>query len=242
MITEDKIFNQERSAADFEFDEEVVGVFDDMVSRSVPFYGEIQRMMAEIVRDHAVPDTNVYDLGCATGNTLLAMDRVLDPSVGFVGVDNSAEMLSRCEEKLKKAGVERTFSLECAHLDANLRMADSSVAVLCLTLQFVRPPLRQGLLQAVHGQLNDGGCLILVEKLICEDPGLNRSFIRYYYDFKRRMHYSDLEIAQKRESLENVLVPYTGEENAAVLRQCGFAEVETFFRWYNFAGMVALKA
>ena len=45
----DKVFNQPREASDFKFGNEVVTVFDDMVSRSVPFYGEIQRMIAEIV-------------------------------------------------------------------------------------------------------------------------------------------------------------------------------------------------
>jgi tRNA (cmo5U34)-methyltransferase len=80
-----------------------------------------------------------------------------------------------------------------------------------------------------------------VEKLLCEDPLLNRSYIQYYYDFKRRRKYSEMEISQKREALENVLIPYTLEENVQLLRDCGFREVETFFRWYNFSGLIALR-
>ena len=38
---------------DFKFGEQVVSVFDDMVDRSVPFYREMQRMIAEkIIRQH----------------------------------------------------------------------------------------------------------------------------------------------------------------------------------------------
>ncbi len=239
--SEDKIFDQEREPRDFEFREEVVAVFDDMVNRSVPFYGEIQRMLAELSRDFAVPGTNLYDLGCATGNTLLAMDTFLDPNVGFVGVDGSAEMLQKCERKFQAAGVGRKVRLQEEDIGQGVTIENASVVVLCLTLQFIRPIHRERLVRSIYDQLNPGGCILLVEKLLCSDPLLNRSYIRYYYDFKRRMKYSEMEIAQKREALENVLIPYTLEENSALLRHCGFREVEAFFRWYNFSGMIALK-
>jgi tRNA (cmo5U34)-methyltransferase len=131
--------------------------------------------------------------------------------------------------------------LEQADIGGPVKIDNASVVVLCLTLQFIRPIHRERLVRSIYDQLNPGGCLLLVEKLLCEDPTLNRAYIRYYYDFKRRMKYSELEIAQKREALENVLIPYTLRENESLLRECGFRDVETFFRWYNFAGMVALK-
>jgi tRNA (cmo5U34)-methyltransferase len=58
---------------------------------------------------------------------------------------------------------------------------------------------------------------------------------------KRRKGYSDLEISQKREALENVLIPYRPEENRRLLLESGFRHVEEFFRWYNFGAMVAVK-
>ena len=52
--TQDKVFAEPREAiADFRFGAEVAQVFDDMLSRSVPFYGEIQRMVAELAQDIA---------------------------------------------------------------------------------------------------------------------------------------------------------------------------------------------
>src|SRR5689334_10014620 len=50
---------------DFAFDATTVRVFDNMVNRSVPFYGEIQRMTAELAGEFAVPGSTVYDLGCS---------------------------------------------------------------------------------------------------------------------------------------------------------------------------------
>ena len=46
----DRIFAQEAEAFDFTFNAEVATVFDDMVSRSVPYYGEMQRMMKSCVK------------------------------------------------------------------------------------------------------------------------------------------------------------------------------------------------
>lgn len=240
-MTKDKIFDGLREASDFEFRDEVVAVFDDMVNRSVPFYGEIQRMLAELARDWAVPGTKVYDLGCATGNTLLALDPFLDPTVGFVGIDDSEEMLDRCRSKFSEAGVDRPVRLEKVDIGNDLSLDNASVVVLCLTLQFVRPIYRERLIRSVYEQMNENGCLLLVEKLVCDEPRLNRDYIRYYYDFKRKMNYSDMEIAQKREALENVLIPYSLRENTSLLSDSGFSTVETFFRWFNFSGIVALK-
>jgi tRNA (cmo5U34)-methyltransferase len=38
-----------------------------------------------------------------------------------------------------------------------------------------------------------------------------------------------------------VLVPYRPEENIELLKEAGFQTIETFFRWYNFMGFVAVK-
>ena len=63
---QDKVFAAPRErVGDFTFNEEVAAVFDDMVDRSVPFYQEIQRMVAELAVDFAQPGSNVYDLGCS---------------------------------------------------------------------------------------------------------------------------------------------------------------------------------
>jgi len=70
---------------------------------------------------------------------------------------------------------------------------------------------------------------------------LNRLFIKYYYDMKRRNGYSDVEISQKREALENVLIPYRAQENVELLEASGFRHVDQFFRWYNFCALIAVK-
>lgn len=238
----DRLFSEKvQREGDFRFDDKTAQVFDDMVERSVPFYGELQRMTTEIAADFAVPGGNLYDFGCATGTTLIALDRTVDPGVRFVGLDNSADMLGKAREKMKRAGVTRACSLIEADLNRPVEVENASVSLLLLTLQFVRPLYRERFVRSIAQGTNERGCLILIEKLTSPDTLFNRLFIDYYYRFKRRNGYSDTEIARKREALENVLIPYREEENRDLLLNAGFKSVETFFRWYNFCGFVAVK-
>ena len=238
----DQLFDAEATgSSDFRFDQKTAAVFDNMVSRSVPFYHEIQRMTGEIAGDFAVDGTNLFDLGCSTGTTLLQLDPSVSNGVRFVGVDNSADMLDKAREKLKAHGLTRPFDLQLADLHRDRPVENASVVVINLTLQFIRPLYRERVVKSVFEGLNDQGCLILVEKQTMPDSLLNRLFIRYYYEMKRRNGYSEVEIAQKREALENVLIPYRPEENREMLKSVGFKYAEEFFRWYNFAGMIAVK-
>ena len=243
MITnKDEVFKKPiEQSTDFKFDKQVVTVFDDMVTRSVPFYLEIQRMIAELADAHAIKGTSIYDLGCSTGTSMISMNEKVSKDIRFVGIDDSPQMLDQCRNNLLKAGFEREFDLITCDLNKSVPVNNASVVVLCLTLQFIRPLYRVKLLEQIHKGIVEGGCLILVEKILGEESTFNRDFIKYYYDYKKRNHYSDLEISQKREALENVLIPYKLSEDIEMLLSSGFSHCEVFFKWYNFAGIIALK-
>jgi len=238
----DQVFKEKiQKVSDFEFGATVASVFDDMVNRSVPFYGEIQRMMAEQAADYVKSGTDVYDLGCATGTTLIGMNTSIEEDIRFIGIDDSSEMLAKCQTKLEEAGLKRPFELRVADLNESLEISNASVIISCLTLQFVRPINRKKLLKCIFDGLCSGGALILVEKILAEDSAFNRDFIKYYYNYKRRNDYSEMEISQKREALENILIPYKLSENITLLTEIGFAHCEVFFKWYNFVGLLAVK-
>jgi len=244
MPAKDQIFSKPLPRVeDFDFGEKTAVVFDDMLDRSVPYYAEIQRMVAELAADFAEPGGVVYDLGCSTGTTFLAIDRLLAdrPDIGFVGLDSSPEMLSRARDKLRREGIGRSCDLRLADFNHGVDLPGASVVIMLLTLQFVRPLHRECLLGGVYRNLREKGCVILVEKVLGEFSTFNRLFIEHYYEMKRRSGYSGLEISQKREALENVLIPYRLEENRELLRRAGFREIDVFFKWYNFCGIIAAK-
>jgi tRNA (cmo5U34)-methyltransferase len=239
----DEVFREQYAKpSDFKFSSKVAGVFDDMVNRSVPYYEEMQRMVAELAADHANENSKIYDLGCSTGTTMIHMDQTVGDNVQFVGVDDSRDMLDKCRNKLEQAQFKHPFDLVVADLNQDVKIDNASVAVLVLTLQFVRPINRERLIKQIFDGLQSDGALILIEKILAEDSRFNRDFIKYYYDMKRRHHYSELEISQKREALENVLIPYKLSENITLLRDAGFEHCEVFFKWYNFTGIIAKKS
>src|SRR5262245_55876213 len=114
-----------------------------MLLRSVPFYAEMQRQIAEMASEFAVDGTNIYDLGCSAGTTMLNLDRTVSGAVKFVGVDYSPEMLAKCREKLIQHELTREHELICADLNQGVQIENASVVVMILTLQFVRPLYRE---------------------------------------------------------------------------------------------------
>ena len=241
MQSKDEVFREPQAIVDFNFGRKVAAVFDDMLDRSVPFYREIQRMVTEMAREFAMEGTNIYDLGCSTGNTMLSLHSVLHHKVKLIGVDSSQEMLDRCRENLRKAGFTRDHKLVHADLNDGIEIENASMVIMVLTLQFIRPLFRETLMHSILKGLNENGAFILVEKVLGEDSVFNRIFIKYYYELKKRNGYSELEIAQKREALENVLIPYKLLENRELLLRTGFRYCDVFFKWYNFCGIIALK-
>ncbi|RMH23687.1 MAG: carboxy-S-adenosyl-L-methionine synthase CmoA [Planctomycetota bacterium] len=240
----DTIFRSPARPGDFAFDAKVSSVFDDMVSRSVPHYADVQRMLADLTFAF-IPERGgvVCDLGCSTGTTidLLAAHPRRPEDLRFIGLDNSPHMLERARAKLAPIDAAGALDLRLADLNDEPEIPACNVALLNWTLQFVRPLHRESLLRRVHDALEPSGALLMAEKVLVSDSFLNRAYIDFYYDYKRRTGYTDEEIQRKREALENVLVPYRVEENVAMLRRCGFHTVDVFFRWFNFAAFVAVK-
>ena len=170
MVKKDEVFNIKfNKPSDFTFNSEVAGVFDDMVNRSVPFYEEIQRMVAEIAAEYIQEDGRIYDLGCSTGASFIHLESLVPAGVTFVGIDDSQDMLDKCMQKMNSIGSRHSLELKIADLNAEVQVEDASVVILCLTLQFVRPIHRSKLLRQIFNGMAPGGTLILVEKILAED-------------------------------------------------------------------------
>lgn len=235
----DILFKSAGPISKFEFNAPVVRVFEDMLTRSVPFYKECLELTVQLVQNYARPGKKVYDLGCSTGTLMLNLADRLPKSVKLVGIDNSPQMLKKATRKLKK------HSKRCEFIEADLQskldLTNTSVVVMNYTLQFIPPDKRGKMLKTIYQNLIPGGALVLIEKIKGESEGLENLFIEEHHRFKNSKGYSKMEIARKRQALEKVLVPLTAKQNENLLKRAGFREFETFFRWCNFTGWVALK-
>ncbi len=238
---EDRLYQDDSDPEDFEFNERVAEVFDDMLDRSIPFYQEVITATAQLLSQHLKEGDSICDLGCSTGTPLLEFARLLqNEGFSFIGIDNSQAMIDKARLKAQLYSQDKSISYRRGDI-SGLELPGSGAFILNYTLQFIRPLQRPPLIRRLYENLKPGGLLILSEKTICEDKWLNRRFIDVYHRFKRERGYSELEIARKREALENILVPFSVEENRALLSKAGFETVATFFQWFNFSSFVAIK-
>ncbi len=221
----------------FEFDEEVASVFDDMLNRSVPFYKENIKLQTDIINSLLKPDSKITDLGSSTGTLLINLAK-LGKNFNLTGIDNSEAMIQRAKNKAKAFGADVQF-INADFLEFDFSNSDAVIAN--YTVQFIRPLKREKLIKKIYDSLKNNGIFLMSEKLITENKKLNKIMIDIYYEYKKEMGYSEFEIAQKREALENVLIPYTMIENIEMLKNAGFKEVEVIFRWNNFATFIAFK-
>ena len=222
----------------FEFDEEVATVFDDMIKRSVPFYKEVLDLVSTLCVKNAKENSLIYDLGCSTGSTLIEIYSKSEKNLNLIGIDNSKHMIERARKKAKAYGAKIDF-LEADILEFDYQKAD--IFISNYTLQFIRPLKRDKLVKKIYDSLRENGVFIFSEKVISEDKILNKQLIDIYFDFKKKQGYSEFEIMQKREALENVLVPYSVKENEEMIKNAGFKYFEVIFRWANFATFFARK-
>jgi len=226
---------------DFVFDRQVAAVFPDMIARSVPGYELVVKLTGIIAARHARPGANIYDLGCSTGASLLsAHARIDDATVKFIGIDFAAPMLEKCRANL--AGVIDPARLTLVQGDVrDARIANADAVILNFTLQFIAPDARLDLLRRIYANLNPGGVVVIAEKVAFDDDNDARAFQALHEDFKAANGYSELEIAQKRAALENVLVPDTAAAHLARLKRAGFSQAAQWFQAFNFCAFLAHK-
>jgi tRNA (cmo5U34)-methyltransferase len=225
------------------FDAEVTRVFDDMLARSIPQYEVMRQACFDLGAAAFRPQTTVVDLGCSRGEALAPFIDRFGAQGRYVGVEVSEPMLAAARERY--GGLIDCGVVEIRRHDLRAgfpAVAPAPSVTLCvLTLQFVPIEYRQRLLRQCYRATTPGGCLILVEKVLGESADLDAEMVRVYYDLKRLNGYSGDDIERKRLALEGVLVPVTAAWNQELVRRAGFAEVDCFWRWMNFAGWVAAK-
>jgi tRNA (cmo5U34)-methyltransferase len=224
---------------EWRFDKNVSKAFDSHVHKSVPFYDEIQRMVMELseyfVRDHSV----VYDLGSSTGTTLdlLSTTHSGKEDVQFIGFDLSKFMVAEARKKVNRANV-RFHHKDI--MDAEFSPPANFVTSL-FTMQFLTLAARRALLNRINEGMIEGGSLLIVEKVSAEHSCFEEVWTELYWDFKRRQGLTAEQILEKANSIRGVLKPLTADENIDLLYQTGFSQVEVFFKWYNWAGFLAVK-
>lgn len=237
MFKKDTLYQQKTDVIDFDFDQKVAQVFPDMVHRSIPGYATLLTIMQAVFRAEFAnaKDTLVYDLGCSVGGVTLALAHVMPVNTQFIGVDISADMLAHYETAVKRADLShRVSSIKDSIVSFPLNHCQA--ISINFTLQFLNPNQRQSVINQCYQALADKGILFIAEK-----TQHHQDTIKWHEQFKKNNGYSELEIAQKRLAIENVM--QIDEESMILSRfkQAGFTDITAVFNALGFKAWVVRK-
>ena len=241
-IKKDQLFSTPiDKLGDWTFDEKVAEVFPDMVQRSVPGYSNIISMIGMLAERFVQSNSTIYDLGCSLGAATLSIRRnVNEKNCRIIAVDNSQPMVQRCKRHIESYKAITPVEVICDDI-CNIDMQNASMVVLNFTLQFLTPENRQQVLNKIYQALKPNGILVLSEKFSFNDSTVDDLLFNMHHDFKRANGYSELEISQKRNMLENVMLTDTIETHKKRLSDAGFKHIDTWFQCFNFGSIIAIK-
>lgn len=244
----DQIYrSQQENVSKFTFDNNVASVFEDMISRSVPGYRQILELLPTLVKQFHRNGGFYYDLGCSLGAGMSSIAKGLcelteqKAKVKIIGVDNSQAMLDQAQPLLSKTiKAPLSYQLHCADI-ADFEIDQAVMVLMNFTLQFIPLEQRDDLLQAIYANLLPNGVLVLSEKVKFSNKATDQTLIEIHHQYKADQGYSELEIAQKRDAIENVLIPETLNTHSSRLRKAGFRIVTPWIQNLQFISILAIK-
>ena len=244
-MSEDTIYKADRGSEPFRFDDKVAQVFPDMLRRSIPGYAASIEAIGSLAARYVRAGTNCYDLGCSLGAATLAMRQGIgEPGCRIVAVDLAPAMIERCKQVVAKdtclPGLMTDVDLVLSDI-RDVEFVNASMVVLNYTLQFVDLADRGALLRRIREGMNEGGILVLSEKVVDENAHMEQLLVDLHHEHKRRHDYSELEISRKRAALENVLIPETVAAHRARLQAAGFSHSAVWLRYFNFVSIIAMR-
>jgi tRNA (cmo5U34)-methyltransferase len=237
-MQDDNLYAKPRSEVDaFQFNQEVVDVFEDMIARSVPHYLENLEELVALAAKAYQPGTRVYDLGCSKGAVSLPLAlKIKALNATIIAIDNAEAMIASVRAKIGKLPIEA----RCENVQ-DIAIERASVVILNYVLQFISPDERTDILENIYAGLTPNGVVLISEKITHDDPEMARIYIDRHHAFKKANGYSLLEISQKRQALEDVLVPESLDAHIERLKRIGFQVVDVWDKHYNFVSLYCRK-
>ena len=227
----------------WEFNKSVTDCFDNMLQRSIPQYDimrdAVYNLGCKILNEHK--NKNILDIGCSNGLALVPFVNKYNVDAKFKGLDISETMLEEAEKRFKNYIKNNIVSIQNLDLRNSFPHDVYSLIMSVLTIQFIPIEYRQNIIQNIYDNLNDGGCFIMVEKVLGSCSIINNIMVDEYIYLKEKNGYSKEQIERKKLSLEGILVPMTSNWNLDLLKQAGFKKIDVFWRWMNFEGYICIK-
>lgn len=205
----------------WKFDDGVAKTFVDHARQHIPNYDLVIDKCVSVCKDHLYMDSQIIDVGCATGETLRRLHQA-----GFnnlTGVESSDAMLKHCDSNIAKLVYSDKFP--------NTKFD----AVLCnWTLHFIKD--KENYLLDVYRNICTDGFLILSEK-----TSLDPIAIKHYHSWKLAQGVTPAQVEAKEASVKDIMFIKDPKWYLDALSQTGFKNIQIIDASWCFTTFMAIK-
>ena len=227
---------------DWKFSGSTVNEFEEHVKKSVPLYLEGHDLICDLAEFFIQDNSTIYEIGSSTGTltSKLATKFSHKNELNFIGVEIEQDMVNKAYENIKNNSQKDRIEFLCEDV-SKVEFLPSDLIVSYYSVQFIKPSVRQILIDKIFNSLKWGGAFIMFEKTRGSDARFQDILTTLYTDYKLRKGYSPEDIVSKTRSLKGVLEPFSSQGNIELLERAGFKDINVVQKYICFEGFIAIK-
>lgn len=202
--------------------------------RFVPGYADLHRMTRILLAERAAPDARILVLGAGGGLELKALAEA-EPGWRFVGVDPAAEMLKQAERTLGPSNAR--VELQQGYID-DAPEGPFDAATCLLTLHFLDADERRRTAREIHRRLKPGAPFVAAHSSFPQADSDRGRWISRYAAYAVASGADPDKVKNARAAIDAGLSLLSPEQDARVLSEAGFRDVELFYAAFTWRGWV----
>lgn len=218
-------------------DAATVAGYTQNATRMVPGLHDLHRMTGVLLAEAAPPDARILVLGAGGGMELAALAQAR-PGWRFDGIDPSGPMLDLARQTvgplMDRVRLHEGYIGDAPH-------AEFDGACCLLTLHFLAPEERLATLRELQRRLRPGARLVVAHhSFVAADADPDRWLLRNAgFAAASGM---PAHLAENIPALRSHLPVLAPEQDAVLLAEAGFVDIELFYCAFSFKGWVARRA
>jgi tRNA (cmo5U34)-methyltransferase len=216
-------------------DPEAVRRYADGPPRFVPGFADLHRMTHILLAEQTAQDAKVLVLGAGGGLELKALAEA-EPRWNFVGVDPALEMLKLAEQTL--GAFNARVQLQQGYID-DAPDGPFDAATCLLTFHFLDADERRRTAREIHRRLRPGAPFVAAHSSFPQANAERARWLSRYAAYAIASGADPDQTNNARAAVDAHLNLFSPEQDAQILREAGFRDVELFYAAFTWRGWIA---
>jgi tRNA (cmo5U34)-methyltransferase len=215
-------------------DPEAVRRYADGPPRYVPGFADLHRMTRILLAEQTAQDARVL-VGAGGGLELKALAEA-EPRWNFVGIDPALEMLKLAEQTLGPFNAR--VELQQGYID-DAPDGPFDAATCLLTFHFLDADERRRTAREIHRRLRPGAPFVAAHSSFPQQDTERARWLSRYAAYAIASGADPNHANNARAAVEARLSLLSPEQDAQILREAGFRDVELFYAAFTWRGWIA---